>query len=70
MKITVIGAGKVGRTLCEQLCGEGHDVTAIDLSDELLSALDSRLDIQCVSGSKCCSTGAVVKARFIEWKAC
>ncbi len=51
MKITVIGAGKVGRTLCEQLCGEGHDVTAIDLSDELLSTLDSRLDIQCVSGN-------------------
>ena len=30
MKIIVIGDGKVGRTIVEHLCTEGHEVTIID----------------------------------------
>ena len=30
LNILIIGCGKVGRTLFEQLCLEGHDITVID----------------------------------------
>ena len=30
MKIVIVGAGKVGRTLVDQLCKEGNDITIID----------------------------------------
>ena len=30
LHIMIIGCGKVGRTLVEQLCLEGHDITVID----------------------------------------
>ncbi len=42
MKIIVIGAGKVGYTVAEQLIAEGHDVVIVDTSrDVLRDALDS-----------------------------
>ena len=30
LHIMIIGCGKVGRTIIEQLCLEGHDITVID----------------------------------------
>ena len=30
LNILIIGCGKVGQTLIEQLCLEGHDITVID----------------------------------------
>ena len=30
LKIIIVGCGKVGSTLIEQLCKEGHDITIID----------------------------------------
>ena len=30
MKVIVIGAGKVGRTIIENICKEGHEVVVID----------------------------------------
>ena len=35
MKIIVVGDGKVGHALSEQLVGEGHDVTVIESDDEV-----------------------------------
>ena len=31
LKIIIVGAGKVGTTLVEQLSREGHDITIVDL---------------------------------------
>ena len=30
LKIIIVGCGKVGSTLVDQLCREGHDITIID----------------------------------------
>ena len=34
MKVIVIGDGKVGRTIVEQVCEEGHEVVVIDTKSE------------------------------------
>jgi len=36
MKIIIVGCGKVGTTLAEQLNRENHDITLIDTDDEAL----------------------------------
>lgn len=51
MNIIVVGAGKVGVTLCEHLASENHDVTAIDTEHEVLEALSDKLDIMTVVGN-------------------
>lgn len=50
MKIVIIGAGKVGRTLAGYLCEENYDVTVIDKKEEVLGKLINELDIQAVCG--------------------
>jgi len=51
MKIVIVGAGKVGTTLCDQLSNEGHDVVIIDYDSEKLSAINNRLDVMSIEGS-------------------
>ena len=36
MKIIIVGFGKVGSTLTEQLYSEGHDVVVVDLLEKKL----------------------------------
>ena len=36
MKITIVGAGKVGTTITAQLSKEGHDITLIDTKSDVL----------------------------------
>ena len=36
MKIVIIGAGRVGSTLAENLASEANDITLIDTEEELL----------------------------------
>ena len=36
MRIIIVGCGKVGTTLIEQLSREGHDITIIDRSAKLV----------------------------------
>ena len=36
MKIVIVGDGKIGSTLAEQLSREGHEITIIDRSGEPL----------------------------------
>lgn len=50
MKIVIIGAGKVGVTLADQLLREGHEITVVDICQ---SALDSvaTLDLLTVEGN-------------------
>ena len=51
MKIIVIGAGKVGGILIEQLAQEGHQIVAIERNEKKLMELQNSLDILCLSGS-------------------
>lgn len=45
MNIIIVGAGKVGYALAEQLCRENHDVTVIDSSEEALRRACDTLDV-------------------------
>lgn len=51
MRILVVGDGKVGYTLAEQLTREGHDVVIIDRSEEVLQRSQDTLDVLCVRGN-------------------
>lgn len=51
MKIVIVGGGKVGYTLAQQLSTEEHDITLIDNSAEVLTHADDTLDIMCIKGN-------------------
>lgn len=51
MKIVVMGCGKVGHKLVEQLSQEGHDVVAIDQDAESLESLANNEDVLCLEGN-------------------
>lgn len=51
MKIVIIGAGKIGVTLTEQLANEGHEVTVVDNSAAALDAVGNTLDVMTVEGN-------------------
>ncbi len=51
MRITVVGDGKVGHTLAENLAREGHDVVIVDRSENALQRSEDTLDVLCVRGN-------------------
>lgn len=51
MRIIIIGAGKVGYNLADNLEKEGHDVTIIDKNYEILRKAEENLDVMCIKGS-------------------
>lgn len=51
MKIIIVGCGKVGATLAEQLNNEGHDIIVIDKDGGKLRALTDSLDVMGVEGN-------------------
>ena len=51
MKIIIVGCGKVGITLAEQLNQEGHDITVIDTDGEKLRNITVQIDIMGVEGN-------------------
>lgn len=51
MRIVIVGDGKVGFTLTEQLSKEGHDITVIDRNPELLRTLQASCDVMTVNGN-------------------
>ena len=51
MKIVIVGDGKIGSTLAEQLSREGHEVTIIDQNAVPLHQTVEDLDILCVEGN-------------------
>ncbi len=51
MKIIIVGGGKVGLTLCEQLSGEGHEITLLDTNSSIVEQAVNTFDIQGVIGS-------------------
>ena len=51
MKIIIAGAGRVGGSLAEMLCREGHDITLIDKDAETISHISNTVDAICIVGS-------------------
>lgn len=51
MKIVVIGMGKIGQTIIEELCGEGHELTAIDLNPKKIEDIVNNYDVQGIVGN-------------------
>ena len=50
MKIVIIGDGKIGSVLAEQLSREHHEVTLIDKLGEALERSNNYLDVMVVEG--------------------
>lgn len=51
MKIIIIGDGKVGYSLAENLSQEDNDVTIIDKNPEALKKASENLDVMCIKGN-------------------
>ncbi len=51
MRIIIVGNGKVGNTLAEQLSGEGHDIVIIDRSQQNIDNLVNSLDVMGICGN-------------------
>ena len=51
MKVIIVGTGKMGYSLAEQLVREEHDVTVVDLNDDSLRRAGDTLDIMTVRGN-------------------
>ena len=51
MKIVIIGNGKVGYSLAEQLSQEAHDVTVVDCDEQSLRRAADALDVMTVKGN-------------------
>lgn len=50
MKIIIVGCGKVGVTLTEQLNQEGHEITVIDKNNDRLRTVTDHIDVMGVVG--------------------
>ena len=50
MRIVIVGCGKVGRTIAEQLNGEKHDITIIDTYASVITRLTDKLDVMGIEG--------------------
>lgn len=51
MKIIIVGCGKVGSALTEQLVQEGHDITVIDTKASAIHHVTNNLDVMSVVGN-------------------
>ncbi len=51
MKILIVGSGQVGYFLCDRLSREGHEVTLVDQSEEIVQRAQDRLNVMGVVGN-------------------
>ena len=51
MNIIIVGCGKVGSTLAEQLCNEEHQVVVIDTNSDKIQQLSEDLDLLGITGN-------------------
>ncbi len=51
MKIVVIGDGKVGHTIIQHTCNEGHDVVVIDNNPEVVQQIVNEYDVMGICGN-------------------
>ncbi|HIR14162.1 MAG TPA: NAD-binding protein, partial [Candidatus Choladousia intestinavium] len=51
MKIIIVGCGKVGATLAEQLCDEDHELVIVDKNPTKIQQLSESIDVMGVTGN-------------------
>ena len=51
LQIIIVGCGKVGRTLVEQLSKEGNDITIVDKDAEKVQTISGLYDVMGVTGN-------------------
>ena len=51
MNIIIVGCGKVGSALAEQLESEGHDITVIDTNPEAIARVTDVSDVMGIAGN-------------------
>ena len=51
LRIVIVGAGKVGTTLVEQLSNEGNDIALIDSDQEKVEEIDNAYDVLGITGN-------------------
>ncbi|MBE5963282.1 MAG: Trk system potassium transporter TrkA, partial [Lachnospiraceae bacterium] len=51
MKIIIVGCGKIGSALTEMLSQEGHDISIIDLHEEIVNEISTNFDTMGVTGN-------------------
>ncbi len=64
MRIIVVGCGKVGQTIVEQLSREKHDISVIDTDAKVINVVNNTLDVMGVVGNG--ANYAVLKEAGIE----
>lgn len=64
MKVIIIGMGRVGTTLAEELCREGHDIVAVERDSLILQDCVNKYDIQGICGNGC--NGEILKEAGVE----
>ena len=55
MKIIIVGLGKVGYAIAQQMVGEEHDLILVDESAAVIEHADATLDAMCVEGNGACA---------------
>ena len=51
LKIIIVGCGRIGQNLAEQLAGQGNDITVIDISREKVKEVCASCDCMGVVGN-------------------
>lgn len=51
LRIIIVGCGKVGHTLTEQLVREGHDITIVDTSERVVRDTTEMFDVMGIRGN-------------------
>ncbi len=51
MRIIIVGCGKVGATIIEQLSNEGHDIVAIDVNPRIIEDITNAYDVMGLVGN-------------------
>lgn len=51
MRIIIVGCGKVGATIIEQLSSEGHDIVAIDTNSRIIEDITNAYDVMGLVGN-------------------
>lgn len=64
MQIIIVGCGKVGSTLAEQLCHEDHDICVIDTDAGSVDSVSGKFDVMGINGNGASYT--VLKEAGIE----
>ncbi|MEM4248354.1 MAG: NAD-binding protein, partial [Candidatus Nanoarchaeia archaeon] len=59
MRIGILGAGELGRSLAEIFCNDKHDVVIVDNSPELLKSVSEKYDVMTICGNG--TTSSVLK---------